>query len=142
MEDGNSIDVPQQMINVYCRIRPDQDSEDQSCWIDEWDAKSVTIQKDKYDRQKFKFDQVFGPQATQFDIYENIGEGIVHDFLNGINGAIFAYGQTGSGKTYSIFGNPYHEEHGGIVSKALDQIFDTIEKEKERYDSTLKICML
>ena len=52
----------------------------------------------------FKFDKVFRPEATQAEVYEFAGAGIVEDALNGFNSTVLAYGQTGSGKTHTIFG--------------------------------------
>ena len=53
---------------------------------------------------EIKFDQAFGPDSDQTDIYEHFYEKIPK-ILSGYNFTIFAYGQTGSGKTYTMFGN-------------------------------------
>ena len=70
----------------------------------------------------FEFNAVYGPDATQEDIFEGICAGKVREVLNGINATIFAYGQTGSGKTYSMFcGDTF--ENRGIVPRCLTQLF-------------------
>ena len=52
----------------------------------------------------FKFDGLFGPGATQSEVYDAAASNIVRGVLEGYNGAILAYGQTGSGKTHSMRG--------------------------------------
>lgn len=49
---------------------------------------------------------------------------VVASTLEGFNATIFAYGQTGSGKTFSMEGT---SEHPGIIPRAIDFIFSTIE---------------
>jgi kinesin family member 15 len=53
----------------------------------------------------FRFDHVAPHDASQADIFENVGLEAAHAFLDGFNAAIFAYGQTGSGKTYTMYGD-------------------------------------
>jgi Tfp pilus assembly pilus retraction ATPase PilT len=45
---------------------------------------------------------VFGPGASQAELYHNIGRPLVEDVLGGYTGTILCYGQTGSGKTYTM----------------------------------------
>ena len=60
----------------------------------------------------FTFEQVFGANCTQEEVYhltaKPIVEGdVVHlskDVFAGYNGTVFAYGQTGSGKTHTMQG--------------------------------------
>ena len=47
--------------------------------------------------KSFTFDQVFGPDSTQPDIFNQVARPIIDNVMEGYNGTIFAYGQTGSG---------------------------------------------
>jgi hypothetical protein len=42
--------------------------------------------------------QVYGPDATQEDLYDDAVAPIVEQVCSGLNCCIFAYGQTGAGK--------------------------------------------
>ena len=50
----------------------------------------------------YTFDGVFGPDATQAEVYESAIEPIVLETLEGFNCTVFAYGQTGTGKTHTM----------------------------------------
>ena len=48
----------------------------------------------------YEFDSVFGPQATQEDVYAGtVGNLVKDNIYKGFNGTILAYGQTGSGES-------------------------------------------
>ncbi|TYZ58419.1 hypothetical protein PybrP1_004251 [[Pythium] brassicae (nom. inval.)] len=67
--------------------------------------------------RSFSFDQVFGPRATQTEIYEQIGfSGMLNSVLEGYHATVFAYGQTGSGKTFTMEGSEYEAARGGSSS--------------------------
>ena len=73
---------------------------------------------------KFTFDTVFGPQISQYAVYESCGKPVVDAFMSGSRACLFCYGQTGSGKTFSLLG----AEGGrsvldGVVPKIADEIF-------------------
>jgi hypothetical protein len=55
---------------------------------------SVRIASDRV--KTFFYDHVFGPSATQNDVYHSIGKPMVDDLLRGINACVIAYGQTGT----------------------------------------------
>eukprot|EP01059_Diplonema_ambulator_P003040 TRINITY_DN12695_c0_g1_i1.p1 TRINITY_DN12695_c0_g1~~TRINITY_DN12695_c0_g1_i1.p1 ORF type:complete len:941 (+),score=408.75 TRINITY_DN12695_c0_g1_i1:48-2870(+) len=65
---------------------------------------------------KFNFDHVFDREATQDEVFEDVGLPTVDKVLEGYNGTVFAYGQTGSGKTHTMLA-----PEGGS-SKCLDPL--------------------
>ena len=65
-------------------------------------------------------------------MWQNVGVPILDKAFGGYNGTIFAYGQTGSGKTWSMQGAPDNEELQGIIPRMNRNLFDRIEKDKNR----------
>ncbi|KAJ2339419.1 hypothetical protein GGF43_006650, partial [Coemansia sp. RSA 2618] len=49
--------------------------------------------------RSYHFDGVFGPKATQENIYDKVVSPILSEVMQGYNCTLFAYGQTGTGKT-------------------------------------------
>jgi len=90
----------------------------------------------------YTFDGVFGPDATQTEVYAHAIEPIVAETLEGFNCTVFAYGQTGTGKTHTMEGDDASSETrlgssdgvaetAGIVPRALRQIFSHLETQSE-----------
>lgn len=73
----------------------------------------------------FKVDQVYGPNADQALIFENVAIPLFHKFVTGMNVTMLAYGQTGSGKTYSMCGD-LTGEHAGIIPRVLTKLFSVL----------------
>lgn len=73
----------------------------------------------------FKVDQVYGPNADQGLLFENVALPLFHDFVNGLNVTMLAYGQTGSGKTYTMYGD-LQGEHAGIIPRVLSKLFNVL----------------
>lgn len=73
----------------------------------------------------FKVDQVYGPNADQALLFENVALPLFHDFVNGLNVTILAYGQTGSGKTYTMCGD-LEGENAGMIPRVLNKLFDVL----------------
>eukprot|EP00939_MAST-03C_sp_MAST-3C-sp1_P004135 g4135.t1 len=90
-------------------------------------------------KRAWSFDRVYGPSASQEDIYLSVKSSI-HSVANGINATIFAYGQTGSGKTYTMMGHiergetesgsGSRREKNGIFPRALESLFDALRKKE------------
>ena len=78
----------------------------------------------------FTFNQVFGENAKQDELFDSIGIPVIDGVFQGFNGTIFAYGQTGSGKTYTMMGpdieSDTESELRGIIPRAIEVIFDRI----------------
>lgn len=48
--------------------------------------------------------QIFGPETTQAELFEDTVRSQLVDFLDGKNALIFSYGVTNAGKTFTIQG--------------------------------------
>uniref|UniRef100_A0A1A8KNB0 Kinesin family member C1 n=2 Tax=Nothobranchius TaxID=28779 RepID=A0A1A8KNB0_NOTKU len=119
-------------IRVFCRVRPLVDGGlSRHIQLAPSDNKSITLAKTEEshtgksaDTQKiyhFSFDQVFGPHASQQQIFEEISL-LEQSALDGYNVCCFAYGQTGSGKTYTMEGEEF-DDGRGVIPRAVQQIF-------------------
>ncbi|KAK1945965.1 Kinesin-like protein KIF6 [Phytophthora citrophthora] len=75
----------------------------------------------------FHFNDVFDPNVSQEQVFNEVCLDIVHSALDGYNGTILAYGQTGSGKTYTITGGEHYADRG-IIPRVLSTIFEEFEK--------------
>eukprot|EP01138_Halocafeteria_seosinensis_P000681 gb/GECG01000697.1/.p1 GENE.gb/GECG01000697.1/~~gb/GECG01000697.1/.p1 ORF type:complete len:767 (+),score=130.76 gb/GECG01000697.1/:1-2301(+) len=83
---------------------------------------------------KFKFKNIFGMQAKQPEVFNEVAQEAVDSALDGFNSTIFAYGQTGSGKTFTITGGAEKYDDRGIIPRTLQYIFRTIkDKTEEQY---------
>ncbi|GAA5954378.1 hypothetical protein JCM10213_005365 [Rhodosporidiobolus nylandii] len=81
---------------------------------------------------------VYGPDADQGMLYNDVAKPILQQVLQGYNCTIFAYGQTGTGKTYTMEGNlsPYHgtfHPDAGVIPRTLYSLFDRLAESKCEY---------
>uniref|UniRef100_A0A914Y1M7 Kinesin motor domain-containing protein n=1 Tax=Panagrolaimus superbus TaxID=310955 RepID=A0A914Y1M7_9BILA len=141
----------QENINVVARIRPFSawiGTNRQSCLLLDPNNSTITVKSASKD-QKFEVNTVFNEDTSQVSIFAKVGRSIVDGFVEGINGTIFAYGQTGSGKTYTMIGpdaiepnaNAFSEENRGIIPRALEDIFATLNAEVEKKPDSFKFSM-
>eukprot|EP01063_Lacrimia_lanifica_P036041 TRINITY_DN702_c1_g4_i1.p1 TRINITY_DN702_c1_g4~~TRINITY_DN702_c1_g4_i1.p1 ORF type:complete len:502 (+),score=168.64 TRINITY_DN702_c1_g4_i1:62-1567(+) len=130
MARGRKVEKIGGNIKVATRIRPltAKDPEG-SVFIhpDPANPKALRTETAAGDR-KYTFDNVFGPDALQREVYEETAQEIVRSAVDGYNGAIIAYGQTGSGKTHTMQGGG---SDPGIVPRACRDLFATV-KARER----------
>ncbi|MEQ2278100.1 hypothetical protein XENORESO_012586, partial [Xenotaenia resolanae] len=128
----NTIQELKGNIRVFCRVRPLEDGGlTKHIQLAPSDNKSIILAKTEEshtgktaDTQKnyhFSFDRVFGPQASQQEIFDEISL-LVQSALDGYNVCCFAYGQTGSGKTYTMEGEEVDDTRG-VIPRAVQQIF-------------------
>ncbi|MEW5300189.1 MAG: hypothetical protein WDW36_003136 [Sanguina aurantia] len=104
-------------IRVMCRVRPLQPD---SRPILAYPLEGVLgIAPPDKRPQEFEFDHVFGPDATQALVFDEVSP-LVRSCADGFNVCIFAYGQTGSGKTHTMEGS---SDSPGINSRALEELF-------------------
>lgn len=119
-------------IRVFCRTRPSLDDEPVAEVIDiihsPDDLEQITVKtltegslSTNQKSHQFSFDRVFGPEASQEVIFDEISQ-LVQSALDGYRVCIFAYGQTGSGKTFTMEGRP---DAPGMIPLAVQQVFDS-----------------
>lgn len=116
-------------ITVAVRLRPMLDLELNLRYWPRWEVEDNYVNEIE-GKKSFQFQRVFGSDVNTEDIYEELGEPVVVQCMQGFNGCIFCYGQTGSGKTFTMYGN---KNSPGIVPLAVQSIFiyvqDTPEEE-------------
>ncbi|KAI8846797.1 P-loop containing nucleoside triphosphate hydrolase protein [Chytridium lagenaria] len=87
-------------------------------------------------RRSFTFDEVFGPDSKQGEVYEVSVNPLVERFLEGFNSTALAYGQTGSGKTWSmgtgLDSSTLSPDQIGIVPRAINEIFSILETQRRK----------
>ena len=93
------------------------------------------------EEKRFAFDRVFGPDATQGDVYAEVSP-LVAGALDGFSASVFAYGQTGSGKTHTMGGFAGGagdaDSARGVCERALAEIFEAAEARKESAGAALE----
>ncbi|CAN8270064.1 unnamed protein product [Cochlearia groenlandica] len=133
-------------IRVYCRVRPIFNSEMKG--VIDYIGKDGSLfvmdpskhQKDA--RKTFQFNQVFGPRATQDDVFRET-QPFIRSVMDGYNVCIFAYGQTGSGKTYTMSGPPGRSANEmGINYLALTDLFMICDKRKDMVTYEIYVQMV
>ncbi|KAI0831405.1 kinesin-domain-containing protein [Trametes gibbosa] len=94
----------------------------------------------------YPFDMVFGPEADQTSVYNNVVHPMLEEVLMGYNCTLFAYGQTGTGKTHTMqgelattpMGNPCSQ--AGMIPRVLFKMFQHLEATATDY--SVKISYL
>lgn len=143
-----------QNIKVFVRCRPLKDTEKKNV-IDVFaDRKEVRLNESKnsnerYNSKTFTFDNAFGSETTQLQVYRSVVEPLIEQVVMGYNCTVFAYGQTGTGKTYTMEGErskgdqTYSWEEdpsAGIIPRALHQLFETLQSESTEH--TVRVSFL
>ena len=94
----------------------------------------------------FSFNQVFGMQSSQDEIFDTVAKEMIDTFLDGYNSTIFAYGQTSSGKTHTIEGSGRKFIDRGLIPRTLSYIYKEIERRSsaiaEEIETTVHISYM
>ncbi|KAI5817185.1 P-loop containing nucleoside triphosphate hydrolase protein [Pyronema omphalodes] len=126
-------------IRVFCRVRPtlgDEAAHAAEIRFPNSDGESTEIEfvgaadksalgKETVKTHPFQFDKVFGPNAQNEHVFEEISQ-LVQSALDGYNVCIFCYGQTGSGKTHTM------SSQDGMIPRAVHQIYAVAQSLKEK----------
>ncbi|KIO18808.1 hypothetical protein M407DRAFT_31522 [Tulasnella calospora MUT 4182] len=96
----------------------------------------------------YPFDRVFGPEADQAMIYNDVVQPILEEVIQGYNCTVFAYGQTGTGKTYTMQGDLTPSVTGGpcadagMVPRVLSRLYQYLETSVADYSVKLSYVEL
>ncbi|KAG8917130.1 kinesin motor protein cin8, partial [Tulasnella sp. 417] len=96
----------------------------------------------------YPFDRVFGPEADQAMIYNDVVQPILEEVVQGYNCTLFAYGQTGTGKTYTMQGDLTPSVTGGpcadagMVPRVLSRLYKYLESSVADYSVKLSYVEL
>ncbi|KAJ8455526.1 hypothetical protein OPV22_035113 [Ensete ventricosum] len=133
-------------IRVYCRVRPFLPGQSNLSTVGHIDDGSITIlTPPKYGKEghkSFTFNKVFGPFATQEEVFSDT-QPLIRSALDGYNVCIFAYGQTGAGKTYTMSGpKVLTEQSFGVNYRALNDLFHISKERKDTFCYEISVQMI
>lgn len=90
----------------------------------------------------FTFDEVFGPSATQTEVYAATARPLVESALRGYNCTCLVYGQTGTGKTFSMEGVPGDAEFAGIIPRVMADVYSGIEHMQAELEFIVRVSYI
>ncbi|KAG2313176.1 hypothetical protein Bca52824_024733 [Brassica carinata] len=130
-------------IRVFCRCRPlnfEEIEAEASMGIDVESTKNgeIIVMSNGFPKKSFKFDSVFGPNASQADVFEDTAP-FATSVIDGYNVCIFAYGQTGTGKTFTMEGTP---DNRGVNYRTLKNLFEITKERENRYSYEISVSVL
>eukprot|EP00162_Nutomonas_longa_P013277 comp21497_c0_seq1/m.46860 comp21497_c0_seq1/g.46860 ORF comp21497_c0_seq1/g.46860 comp21497_c0_seq1/m.46860 type:complete len:851 (+) comp21497_c0_seq1:74-2626(+) len=128
-------------IRVFCRCRglsKKEQGEGAAMVVDFPEKGEIVITDEKGAKKHFEFDCVFGPNASQGDVFEDTGP-LITSVMDGYNVCIFAYGQTGAGKTYTMMGVPGNL---GVNFRSLDELFKITKERSDEWNYTIVVSFL
>ncbi|XP_050237642.1 kinesin-like protein KIN-14I isoform X2 [Mercurialis annua] len=133
-------------IRVYCRVRPFLSGQSNYLSIvDHMEEGNIVINtpaRHGNGRKSFSFNKVFGPSATQAEVFSDM-QPLIRSVLDGFNVCIFAYGQTGSGKTFTMTGpKELTEKSLGVNYRALSDLFLLAEQRKDIFSYNVAVQMI
>lgn len=124
-----------QPVLTYLRIKPISDDGKEKCMnvmsdnvlIVQPSKDSVTYKNNQRGTcefpQQFLFSHIFGQEASQRNVFDELSPELLQDFFAGHDCLLFSYGVTNSGKTHTILGTVTDP---GILPRCLGVIFNTV----------------
>ncbi|KAA0147781.1 hypothetical protein FNF29_07126 [Cafeteria roenbergensis] len=131
-------------VKVYVRLRPPDGATAVPARyykLDEDQPSRMTIKSSPTSQHLFAFNRVYGPHASQEEVFTETSQRLCDHVLEGYNACCFAYGQTGSGKTYTMFGSEKGDAPG-LIPRAVDYIFRVLKTRSHAKDSAVVISFL
>ncbi|KAI4301454.1 hypothetical protein L6164_034732 [Bauhinia variegata] len=133
-------------IRVYCRVRPFLSAQSNyMSTVEHIEEGTITINvpsKNGKGRRSFNFNKVFGPSASQAEVFSDM-QPLIRSVLDGYNVCIFAYGQTGSGKTFTMTGpKEITEKSQGVNYRALSDLFLIADQRKDTFHYDVSVQMI
>ncbi|KAK1353367.1 Kinesin-like protein KIN-14J [Heracleum sosnowskyi] len=135
-------------IRVYCRIRPFLSGQSRKQTTIEYMGENGDLvvknpsKQGKASHRLFKFNKVFGPAASQEEVFLDTQQ-LIRSVLDGYNVCIFAYGQTGSGKTYTMTGPTLSSKvDWGVNYRALNDLFHLSQSRKSSITYDVSVQMV
>ena len=125
-----------QPVLTYLRVKPIPEDDKERCMkimsdnvlIVQPSKDSVTYKNNKRGTcefpQQFLFSHIFGQEASQKNVFDELSPDLIQDFFAGHDCLLFSYGVTNSGKTHTILGTLTDP---GILPRSLGVIFNTID---------------
>lgn len=117
-------------VEVYCRIRPLDNPNDDACLKATSTNTCVLTQSEnaiarngQIKELQYQFQYVFDEYTSQKAVYDYVAHPLIEDLIKGKNGLLFTYGITSSGKTYTMTGAT---DDQGIMPRCLDVLFNSI----------------
>lgn len=136
-----------QPVRVYIRQRPFSEHEltINSTNIIRHMTSTELIIKSGIQEKRYGFDQVFGEETSQKEIYNSVVAPLINCIISGYNCTVFAYGQTGTGKTYTMIGN--HTINSvdstvGLIPRAAVHLFEELEQVNSKIEYTVRISFI
>lgn len=137
-------------VRVVVRVRPmdklELDNDSQNVVQVDKINRCITVVKPNANTNEppkiYYFDNVYGEESSQIDIYIDTARPIVDKVLEGYNGTILAYGQTGTGKTYTMSGSPDSPQTKGIIPNTFAHIFGHIAKAKDNQKFLVRVSYM
>ncbi|KAJ8393049.1 hypothetical protein AAFF_G00069530 [Aldrovandia affinis] len=77
--------------------------------------------------------------ADQGHVFQDLGQGILENALQGYNATLLAYGQTGSGKSYSMVG---YGPNKGLVPTLCERLFQAVGTDQDNRQCQIFFSML
>ncbi|OQV20507.1 Kinesin-like protein KIF23 [Hypsibius exemplaris] len=115
-------------VQVFCRVRPLPPAAERC--IRRVDDRTIQLSAPSAAARNalgkdtlYKFEYAFDEDASQTEVFEDVGLPLVRDLIQGKNGLLFTYGITSSGKTFTMQGR---REQPGILPRTLDTLFNTV----------------
>ncbi|XP_053117082.1 kinesin-like protein KIF9 isoform X2 [Hemicordylus capensis] len=136
-------------VNAFARVKPTAnfpqdmikfgaDNKTIEVYIERDRTKGVV--NNKQTDWSYKLDGVLH-NAPQDLVYDTVAKDLVSQALNGYNGTIICYGQTGAGKTYTMTGTTGNYQNRGIIPRAIQQVFKSLEEHASQF-ITVRISYL